>query len=214
MNLKQARKKELDFKLSDYSDLIETVAKVEFKKLATTHVIDFLEVVNIGSQTIHSLSRLPEFKYYNSSYLATAIKWAIRNEVRRRYKWYSTKQTAKKTTSHDGNELAPENLKESLYSTIMSIDELINDELAPQIKDSNHTPDEYAEFIELKKTLREAITILPAREKELIEAKFFKEMKLSELTAEFGISASRITRIIQSGLAKLKVELENRNLEK
>ena len=52
--------------------------------------------------------------------------------------------------------------------------------------------------------LRKAIAELPKRERELIEAKFFKEKKLMELSEEFSISASRISRIIKSGLDKVR----------
>ena len=48
---------------------------------------------------------------------------------------------------------------------------------------------------------------LPKREKELIESKFFKEKKLHELSDEFSISPSRISRIIKGGLDKIKDEL-------
>ena len=34
-----------------------------------------------------------ELQRYNSAYIATAVRWAIRNELRNRYKWYSLKHT-------------------------------------------------------------------------------------------------------------------------
>jgi len=51
------------------------------------------------------------------------------------------------------------------------------------------------------------VTTLPKRERELVESKFFKEKKLQELSDEFMISPSRISRIIKSGLDKIKDEL-------
>ena len=75
--------------LKDYQNLIETVCKVEAQKMASTlHLLDYLEMVNIGTQTLYILFKQKSPESYNNSYLSTAIKWSIRNEVRRRYKWY------------------------------------------------------------------------------------------------------------------------------
>ena len=53
---------------------------------------------------------------------------------------------------------------------------------------------------------------LPPREKELIEQKFFKEKKLREIAEEYNISQSRISRIIQSGLDKIKRDLKRQGI--
>ena len=78
--------------LREYKELIETIAKVEYQKLSSTHLIEYLELVNIGTQTLYNLCKDADISQFNNSYLSTAIKWAIRNEIRRRYKWYSFKQ--------------------------------------------------------------------------------------------------------------------------
>lgn len=76
--------------LRDYKDLIETIAKVEYQKFSSSHLIDLPELINIGNHTLYILFKSNKKNIeYNNTYLATAIKWAIRNEVRRRYKWYS-----------------------------------------------------------------------------------------------------------------------------
>ena len=59
----------------------------------------------------------------------------------------------------------------------------------------------------LSSSLKTAVASLPKRERDLIESKFFKEKKLHEISDEFSISQSRISRIIKSGLDKLKDEL-------
>ena len=78
-------------KIKEYFELIEIIAKVECKKMTSGYLIDYSELVNIGTQTVHNLITTDDISQYNSSYISTAIKWAIRNEVRRRYKWYSQK---------------------------------------------------------------------------------------------------------------------------
>ena len=210
MKLENPSKTERKFDLRNYSDLIKTVAKVEYKKISLHYIIDYSEVLNIASQTIYTLSEYPEFKYYNTSYLSTAIKWAIRNEIRRRYKWYFDSSSQ---PDAQPDMMSKSALQGSVYSTILSIDDTINEEsnVSLQVKDSRYTPDEYAEFKELKTILEKAIATLPPREQALIEAKFFRGKKLVELSDEFDVTISRISRIIHSGVAKLRVELEQNN---
>ena len=68
-------------------------------------------------------------------------------------------------------------------------------------------PEENCEFSMLSNSLRAAVMTLPRRERELIESKFYSEKKLHELSDEFSISPSRISRIIKSGLDKVREEL-------
>jgi len=187
--------------LKEYQNLIETIAKVEYKKLSSSHLIEYLELVNIATHTLYLLFQNKEPETYNNSYLATAIKWAIRNEVRRRYRWYSLRN--KKV-----NDDQQDDLREVMYRTILSIDEMTDSECPAQIKDNVKTPEEFLVFGELKTEIVEAIKKLPQRERELIESKFFKDKKLREIAEEFKISPSRISRIIQSGLNHIKKELD------
>ena len=76
-----------------------------------------------------------------------------------------------------------------------------------QIKDYHRTPDEKAEVIELKKRICELMKNLSQREQDLIEAKYFYDKKLKYIAIEFNISQSRISRIIQNALDKIKKEL-------
>ena len=185
--------------LKEYKELIETIAKVEYQKLSAGHLIEYLELVNIGTQTLYNLFKNSSPDQFNNSYLSTAIKWAVRNEIRRRYRWYSLKH------NKSGDE--QEDLREAVYKTILSIDEITDYETPTQIKDDGKNPEESMEFHELKVEIIEAIKVLPPREKELIEYKFFKDKKLKEIALEFNISPSRVSRLIQSGLDKIKKEL-------
>ena len=188
--------------------LIETVVKVEIKKFNVPHLIEYSELLNIGIQVIHTLAKTSNMEAFNSSYLSTAIKWAIRNEIRRRYKWYTLKTKSIKIDEENHDEI-----REAVYKTILSVDEMADAENPTLIKDDRKTPAESAEFAELRATLKEAINKLPPREKELVEAKFFKDKKLREISDEYGISQSRVSRIIQSGLNKLKKELQSIKFE-
>ncbi len=204
----------------DYVDLIETVARVEYSRLPN-HLIDFGEVVNIGAVAIHVLLTSNPDREYNVTYLSTAIKWAIRNELRYRYKWYSLKQVSmdsgredgeegESTSAGDAFEADRSQVREAVYETILSVDSMMDAENPQEIKDGSYTPEENSELKEMAKIVREAVAKLPERERQIVEARFFKNMKMREIGQVFGISPSRTSRIVQAGLDKVKVELQRR----
>ena len=185
--------------LSQYKELIETTSTVEFKKFSNLGLIEYSEIVNLATYTVYYLiNNNKNSKLYNESYLSKAIKWAIRNEMRRRYKWHVMK-------NQDNPD--PENIKDAVYKSILSIEEMAEAENPTLIKDSSRTPDETAEINELKKRIYEAMKKLPQREQDLIEAKYMYDKKLKDISVEFNISQSRISRIIQNALEKIKKEL-------
>ena len=194
-------KEKSNLDLKEYKDLIETVAKVEYSKLSTaTHLVDYQELVNLNTHTLYILFKNGKKEEYNNAYLSTAMKWAIRNEIRRRYKWYSLKQ--KRIDMETG-----EDLRQAVYKSILSIEEMAEAENPTQIKDSSRNPEESYEFFQLKSKIMKAMETIPSREKDFIEQKFFKDKKLREMAEEYKISESRISRIIQSGLNRIKKQL-------
>ena len=188
-------------KLRSYLDLINKIAKVEYKSVSSQHLIEFDELVNIGIQTVDLLCSDEKQDLYNESYLSTAIKWAIRNELRRRYRWHGVSQNQKEIENQTNK------IREAIYKTILSTDEMFENDKPFEVKDIRKNPEENYEFEQISAAIKKAISTLPQREKELIESKFFKEKKLHELSDEFSISPSRISRIIKSGLDKIKDEL-------
>ncbi len=193
-----------DIHLKQYADLINKIAKVEYRFVGVQHLIEYDELVNIGFQTINILCEQKDFDTYNESYLSTAIKWAIRNELRTRYRWYGVKYNTSKVQLNESEQYE---LREAIYKAVLSTDELYDSEKTYEVKDTKKTPEENCEFSMLSSSLKNAVMTLPKRERDLIESKFFKEKKLHEISDEFSISQSRISRIIKSGLDKLKDEL-------
>lgn len=163
--------------LREYKDLIETIAKVEYQKFSSSHLIDLPELINIGNHTLYILFKNNSPENFNNTYLSTAIKWAIRNEVRRRYKWYTLKNKKQQVSEDENGELRVE-----VYKTILSIDEMQDAEVPTQIKADDKTPEECIELSELKAEIIESMKKLHPRERELIEYKFFKEKKLREIS--------------------------------
>ena len=201
---------EENIKLKEYKELIEIIAKVEYQKFSNSHLIELPELINIGTHALYILFKNKEPEKYNNTYLSTAIKWAIRNEVRRRYKWYTLKN--KKVSIDEDAETNDAEMRADVYKNILSIDELQDAEIPTQIKSQDKTPEESIEFSELKEGILESMKKLPPRERELIEYKFFKEKKLREIAEEFNISQSRISRIIQTGLDRIKKDLAKQGI--
>ena len=193
------REREGRANLSQYKDLIETISKVEYKKFSNLGLIDLSEVVSLANYTVYYLVNNSKNKeLYNTAYLTKAIKWAIRNEMRRRYKWYVMKNK---------NSDEQEKIKDAVYKTILSIEEMADAENPTLIKDNDRTPEEKAEIVELKHRIQDIMKKLSQREQDLIEAKYFYDKKLKDISVEFNISQSRISRIIQNALEKIKKEL-------
>lgn len=184
--------------LSQYKELIETISKVEYKKFSNLGLIDLSEVISLATYTVYYLVNNSVNKdLYNEAYIIKAVKWAIRNEMRRRYKWHTMKN----------QESEQEKVKDAVYKTILSIEEMAEAENPTIIKDNSRNPEEKAEIVELKKRIQEVMKKLSQREQDLIEAKYFYDKKLKDISAEFNISQSRISRIIQNALDKIKKEL-------
>ena len=192
-------KKNIKFNLKDYTNLIETVSKVEFSKISSYGLIEYPEIVNLATHTVYIILNNKNPQLYNNAYLTKAIKWAIRNEIRRRYKWYTLKNNTPVNNSV---------IREVVYKSILSVEEMADAENPVIIKDNSQTPEEQAEFSELKDRIVKAIQHLPERERGLVEAKFFQDKKLKDIAIEFNISQSRISRIIQNALDKVRRELQ------
>lgn len=210
-------------KIKDYIDIIEKVARVEHKRIPS-HMVDYDELVSIGIIAIQVLIKdktEEQLASYNNAYIATAVRWAIRNELRNRYKWYSLKHTNvdsnESDTGEDGsdNTITPGKVREAIYETILSIDSLAaaasdNDSPFDFIKDPAALPDEKAEISELGRVIREAIAKLPQKERTIIEYRFYRNMQVKEIAEQIGLSSSRITRIIQASLNTVREYLNKK----
>ena len=211
-------------KIKDYIEIIEKVARVEHKRIPT-HMVDYDELVSIGIIAIQVMIKdksEEELARYNNAYIATAVRWAIRNELRNRYKWYSLKHTNVEEQEGQGGEdgsdnaITPGKVREAIYETILSIDSLAaaasdNDSPFDFIKDPSALPDEKAEISELGRVIREAIAKLPQKERTIIEYRFYRNMQVKEIAEQIGLSSSRITRIIQSSLNTVREYLNKKD---
>jgi len=212
--------------IQDYIGVVEKVARVEQRRIPS-HMVEVEELISIGIIAVQALFKnktQEQLEKYNDAYVATAVRWAIRNELRNRYKWYSLKHTksaeAEETPSTVGEngeitiDVSPEKVREAIYETILSIDSISdaseNDTPFDFIKDGAALPDERMEIIELGKIIKEAISKLPPKEKVIVEYRFYRNLQIKDIAAHVGLSSSRVTRIIQTSLNFIREYLKEK----
>jgi RNA polymerase sigma factor (sigma-70 family) len=220
--------------LKSYWHLVEKVAQVEYYRVPQ-HMIDLEELVTTGLMAIQNLiqGKTPEqLAKLNTSYLATATRWAIRNELRSRFRWYTMQaswqqpheeeavleasmDTSDATDSEE--ELATNrpmgvSVKRPYYTSILSIDGIADsgdgDSPYDFIKDQSFTPDEDLENTELIKSIKKAIQELPPKERTIVEYRFYRNMQVKDIAAMIGLSSSRITRIVQGAIETVRQTLK------
>ncbi len=203
--------------LKQYVSIVQKVAKIEQRRVPN-HMIEYEELVSIGIIAVQAMIKgktEEQLQKYNDAYMGTAVKWAIRNELRHRYKWYSMKH--KTDSENDGEESpdSPNKVKEAVYEAILSIDSLAaaasdNDSPFDFIKDPHAMPDENAEIVEMSRLIKEAIANLPQKERTVVEYRFYRNMQAKDIATMIGLSPSRITRIIQGALVQIREYLKSK----
>lgn len=208
-------------RLKEYIDIVQKVAKIEQRRIPA-HMVEYEELVSIGIIAVQSMIKDKsdeELEHYNSAYIGTAVRWAIRNELRNRYKWYSLKHKKEEgeeagEVDEDGIEVTPSKVREAVYETILSIDSLAmansdNDSPFDFVKDTKAMPDEAAEITEMGRMIKEAIATLPQKDRTIVEYRFYRNMQVKEIARQVGLSSSRITRIVQASLNTVREYLES-----
>ena len=217
--------------INQYISIVQKIAKVEQKRVPN-HMIEYEELVSIGIIAIQSLIKDKtdeQLAKYNDAYIGTAVRWAIRNELRHRYKWYTLKHKKEEGEESDGYitennssedeedmgfAISPTKVREAVYETILSIDGLAaaaTDNASPFdfLKDTSAMPDEQAEIVEMSKLIKQAIARLPQKERTVVEYRFYRSMQAKDIATTIGLSPSRVTRIIQASLNNIKEYLKS-----
>jgi RNA polymerase sigma factor (sigma-70 family) len=221
--------------IKQYVSIVQKIARVEHRRIPN-HMIEYEELVSIGIIAIQTLIKgktEEQLAHYNEAYIGTAVRWAIRNELRHRYKWYTLKHkkedgaddsyisdssSSDESSSDDmdmGFSISPAKVREAVYETILSIDGLAaaaTDNASPFdfIKDPSAMPDEKAEIVEMSKLIKQAIAKLPQKERTVVEYRFYRNMQAKDIANMVGLSPSRITRIVQYSLNQIREYLKSR----
>ena len=220
--------------INQYIGIVQKIARVEHRRIPN-HMIEYEELVSIGVIAIQTLIKNKteeQLERYNEAYIGTAVRWAIRNELRHRYKWYTLKHKSEESEDYEsgaepveetdetdmGFSISPAKVREAVYETILSIDGLAaaaTDNASPFdfIKDPSAMPDEKAEIIEMSRLIKQAIAQLPQKERTVVEYRFYRNMQAKDIATMVGLSPSRITRIIQFSLNQIREYLKARGRE-
>lgn len=213
-------------KIKEYIEIIQKVAKIEQRRIPS-HMVEYEELVSIGIIAVQCMIKnktQEQLEKYNSAYIGTAVRWAIRNELRNRYKWYSLKHSKQESSEevggqgseeNEGLDVSPTKVREAIYETILSIDSLAaassdNDSPFDFVKDTSAMPDEKAEITEMGRMIREAISTLPQKDRTIVEYRFYRNMQVKDIARQVGLSSSRITRIVQGALNQVREYLQSK----
>ena len=223
--------------INQYIGIVQKIARVEHRRIPN-HMIEYEELVSIGIIAVQTLIKgktEEQLAHYNEAYIGTAVKWAIRNELRHRYKWYTLKHKKEDSESEDytsnaiesadndssedmGFSISPTKVREAVYETILSIDGLAaaaTDNASPFdfLKDPSALPDEKAEIVEMSRLIKQAIAKLPQKERTVVEYRFYRNMQAKDIANMVGLSPSRITRIVQFSLNQIREYLKSHGRE-
>ncbi|OGI20083.1 MAG: hypothetical protein A3B68_00580 [Candidatus Melainabacteria bacterium RIFCSPHIGHO2_02_FULL_34_12] len=204
--------------LKTFMPIIEMVVKKEYKSIPS-YLAEYSELINIGLITVNKLlyEVAKNKKNYNSSYIAQAVKWAIKDELRSKYNWYGVKQTQNKDKSLDeGQESYPreiksedddqnmneEDAKERVFETILYLEDFSRETATAE----QMTTDELAklELMELKAAVKRAIDKLPPKHKRVIELRFYEGKKGNDIASWLGVTPSRVSHMIQDAIEKVR----------
>ena len=204
--------------LKKYLPIIEMVVKKEYKTIPS-YLAEYSELINIGLLTVNKLLKdvVKTKKTYNSSYIAQAVKWAIKDELRTKYNWYGVKQTQSKdktsddedalhprelTQSEESGELTEQEATERVFETVLYLDDFTRETVPKE----QMTSDELArlELQELKEAVKRAIDKLPTKHKQVLELRFYQGKRGNDIATWLGVTPSRVSHMIQDAIEKVR----------
>ena len=185
--------------ITQYLGIVQKIARAEHRRIPN-HMIEYEELVSIGIIAVQILikGKAPEqLETYNEAYIGTAVRWAIRNELRHRYKWYTLKHKPDEADSYTtepmqedvvedsddmGFSISPAKVREAVYETILSIDELAEGDNPQQIKDNSMSQEDAAELSDVTCTTNttKLVTICDMFDAMVTPKPYRKQMKTYE----------------------------------
>ncbi|MBI2995982.1 MAG: sigma-70 family RNA polymerase sigma factor [Candidatus Melainabacteria bacterium] len=209
--------------LKRYLPIIEMVVKKEYKTIPS-YLAEYSELINVGLLTVNKLLNevISNKKTYNSSYIAQAVKWAIKDELRVKYNWYGVKQNQLKDKSSEAfeeegeypkeltgedsyNNLSKEEANEKVFETILYLEDFPTETATKE----QLTTDELArlELQELKEAVKRAVDKLPPKHKRVIELRFYEGKRGNDIASWLGVTPSRVSHMIQDAITKVRQTL-------
>lgn len=202
--------------LQDYVDVARIAAHAEYSLInytnASLFVIDVEELVAIGVIAVQVLvtdKTLEQLEKYNIIYVATAARWAIRNELRLRYKWYKLRNLDNEEDDEKMfDEANPEQqklyIRASIYRTIYGMYEQL---------DNDDYGDVEEEISEMWGLINEAIEELPPKAKAITIDRIVSGLSFAELEEKYQESSQDLERLFNSSIVSIKEYLKLKDVK-
>lgn len=184
-----------------YLDIVRIIAQAEQKNLIDRkqNFIDYEELLSVGIIAVQVLTgkkTAEELEKYSSVYLASSIHWAIQNELKMRYKWY--------TPVRFGKLMSTENEQDSLLSQYMTVVWLQTAGALYNRKDSIDNRSLRAEIEQVGSAILKEISRLPADQRQWVTALFIHQKELGEIVEAYGIRVEDCLRSLSPFWKKIK----------
>jgi RNA polymerase sigma factor FliA len=118
------------------------------------------------------------------------------------------------TAADDETESAAGTVEDEIQSVEKFVDSLIpayllslSEENAPDVADTRALPNVEVEFRETVRLVRETVAELPEREREIIEALYFRQISTTELARQMGVNKSWVSRLHAKAVNRLRQRL-------
>lgn len=227
--------KACDIHVEDYADLVKRIAYHMMVKVpASVQVDDLIQAGMIGlleASQKYDASKGASFETYAGIRIRGSIvdemrrgDWAPRSVHRNSRRITQAINTVEGRVGRDAEdgEIAAEMgvelneyyamLKDTSSSRLFSFDEVVTEESGISVTSDSDVfvnPHEGATRDALKKSLAEAITKLPEREKMVLALYYNEEMNLKEIGQILGVSESRVSQIHSQAAARLRTKMSD-----
>lgn len=118
------------------------------------------------------------------------------------------------TASDDNTENAGASVEDEIQTISKLVDSLIpayllslSQENAPDIADTRDLPNVAVEFQDTFNLVRQTVQELPEKEREIIEALYFKQLSTTELAKKMGVNKSWVSRLHSKAVNRLRQKL-------
>lgn len=211
--------------LATFQPLVEMIARKEIQT-KSKQFITYDELVNTGFIAVNKLiesAKHTNDTEFNSSYIAQSVKWAMKDEVRARQSWYGVKKVVpvagtkedkiakeaeaeKKADAKGTTQIKSlDDARSVVYEVIMSVEGMEEDVGFTPADLSSPEHLERLELLEMKSSLKKAVSKLPDNLRKVIEMRFYKNMSGNEVAEKLAVTPSRISHMIKDATKKLKV---------
>lgn len=158
-----------------YIDIARIVARAEMYYVPDVLNLEYEELLAIGIISVQAMlqNKTPEqLSRYSGIYVATAISWAIRNELRVRYKAYdeaNKDEFAGLPSQIQNVVLESYKTREQIYSTLLSIDQV---DTCPE------------DIFLMGYYVREAVKALPKQDRKIFEQRMMSRLSLADIAED------------------------------